>query len=58
LSVEALHENETLVVVAPVALRLVGVVGATESVHLAVAATTDAWPERFPAASYASTENV
>ena len=58
MSVEAVHENETLEVVALVAFSVVGAAGATESLQTAVAETTDAWPERFPAASYASTETV
>jgi hypothetical protein len=58
LSLDAFQENETLVDVAPVAFRFVGVVGAAVSPHAPVAATTDVCAELFPAASYASTENV
>jgi hypothetical protein len=61
LSVDADHDTETEVVVAPVAARLPGAVGGEVSLvgggggHALVGELTVACVERLPAASYAST---
>jgi hypothetical protein len=51
LSNDGLHDDETLVAVAPVSTRPVGVVGAIVSGHALVFAVVVAIADRFPAAS-------
>jgi hypothetical protein len=58
LSVDAVHETEIDVCVEPVAARLVGVVGGVVSKHALVEALIDAFVDRLPAASTASTASV
>ena len=61
LSVDAPHETEIDVIVEPVFVSVPGVEGAAVSpppAQALVAAESDVFPERLPAASYASTASV
>jgi hypothetical protein len=58
LSVEAVQLSATLVVVRVPTVNPAGTLGALVSGQALVEALTDAFPERFPAASTASTATV